>query len=469
MGSLSKNIYISLTQLTAGTPACWGRVNSFLDNGFLILRCSILLVCLVIFNTVVAQTPSSTVVTTDTDNFWSAYDHITSTTDSSQQYEFLDRLFISIGTPGLKAMMAARSYTNKSYIDAIQTYPLYWSSIRKSMLGAQHYSKEIAKNVSKLKTLYPALKPAKIYFTVGAFKSGGTTMDSLVLIGTEIAMADQHTDFKEFDDKQPGLARYLKTYPVDILVFTNIHEYVHTQQRTTVAPNLLGQCILEGVAEFIAEKATGKSSTAPALNYGKFNKLRIEEVFCGVMFNASNGFWLYSNVENEFNQRDLGYYVGYAICEAYYNKASKKAAAIQEMIELDYSDKDDLITFAEQSGYFKKSVVDLAKKYEASRPTVTAISPVNANQLISNSVTRITVNFSEPMDKRFRNFEFGPLGKENLLIIKKMSGFSDDGRTLAFDVELESNKHYQLLIGPGFRNLKGVALKPYLIDFITDR
>lgn len=130
--------------------------------------------------------------------------------------------------------------------------------------------------------------------------------DSLVLIGSEIAMADNHTEFKEFENSLPGLAAFLKTNLINSLVFTNLHEYVHTQQKTTVAQNLLGQCVLEGVAELLVEKATGKYSNLPALNYGKLNKRRIEEVFSSTMFNASNGFWLYSNLENEFKVRDLG-------------------------------------------------------------------------------------------------------------------------------------------------------------------
>ena len=419
------------------------------------------------FNIGLAQTRSSNVVTIDIDNFWNAYDQITSTEDSSKKYEILDRVFISKGTPGLKAMMAARAYTNKSFIDAIQKYPLYWKSMRSAMFKAKDYSTEIAKNIGKLKTIYPTLKPAKIYFTVGAFRSGGTTMDSLVLIGSEIAMADSNAYTQEFEADNPGLASYLKTSPVNSLVFTNVHEYVHTQQKTTVAQNLLGQCVLEGVAEFIAETATGKHSTLPALTYGKANKKPIAEIFGSQMFNASNGFWLYSNAENEFKIRDLGYYVGYAICEGYFNKASDKRQSVKEMIELDYNNQNALINFAERSGYFENPVIELAKKYEDSRPIVTAIDQIVEGKKMSTAVKKITINFSEAMDKRFRNFELGPLGKDNILTIKKMIGFSEDGRALSFEVELDKSKHYQLVVGDGFCNLKGISLKPYLIDFTT--
>jgi hypothetical protein len=206
------------------------------------MKITLLVICFFIFHKALAQNQSTTVVTTDIDNFWIAYDQITSTKDSSQQYKILDRYFTSKGTPGLKAMMSVRAYTSKSYIDAIQTYPLYWNSIRKGMLKAKDYAKEITKNVERLKVLYPSLKPAKIYFTVGAFRSGGTTMDSLVLIGSEIAMADSNAETKEFESTAPGLATFLKTNPVNSLVFTNVHEYVHTQQKPFGSVCFGGSC-----------------------------------------------------------------------------------------------------------------------------------------------------------------------------------------------------------------------------------
>ena len=433
------------------------------------MKIATFIIFLFAFNVGLAQTPLNHVITSDINNFWNAYDQITSTKDSSRKYEILDRVFISKGTPGLKAMMVARAYTDKSFIDAIEKYPMYWKSIRKTMLKANNYSTEIASNIGKLKTIYPALKPAKIYFTVGAFRSGGTTMDSLVLIGSEIVLADKNAYTQEFEADNPSLASYLKTSPFNSLVFTNIHEYIHTQQKTTIAQNLLGQCILEGVADFIAEKATGKHSTLPALAYGDANKKHVAEIFASQMFNTSNGFWLYSNAENEFKIRDLGYYVGYAICEGNYNKALDKKQSIKEMIELDYNNQDSLLIFTERSGYFEKPITELAKKYEASRPTVTGIAQIGEDKKMSVSVKVITINFSEAMDKRFRNFELGPLGKDNILTIKKMLGFSEDGRTLTFEVELNRSKHYQLVVGDGFRGIKGISLKPYLIDFATKK
>ncbi|WP_259068369.1 hypothetical protein HDF24_09115 [Mucilaginibacter sp. X4EP1] len=429
---------------------------------------SILILGFFIFGKAIAQHSNSLIVTTDIDNFWIAFDKITTTKDSAAQYDYLNKLFIDKGTPGLKAMMQVKDYTSKSYIDAINNYPLFWNSIRANTLKASGFSNEIATNVARLKALYPALKPAKVYFTIGALKSVGTTLDSMVLIGSEIALADEHTVADELPANFKQLKNFFKSDPINIVVFTNVHEYVHTQQKTTIGNNLLAQSVLEGVAEFMAEKATNQHSTLPAVIYGESHEDSVKQVFATQMFNSSPGFWLYNNDENEFGVRDMGYYVGYAICKDYYNHANDKEQAIKEMIELNYNDESALDNFVNQSGYFEKTVDVYKSEYEANRPTVVSIKQFKNNAAdVNPGVSQITIEFSSPMNKLFRNFELGPLGVNNLLKIKRFIGFSDDGKMATFEVELKSNQRYQIVIGDGFRNVSGIRLKPYLINFST--
>jgi len=424
--------------------------------------------CSLILKGAFAQKRSSDFITDDVSNFWTAYDKIIATKDSAQQYTYLHQLFIVKGTLGLKGIMQARGYTEQSYINAINKYPLFWNSIKANTLKAGAFTESIAANVSKLKILYPDLKPAKIYFTIGALRTGGTTINSMVLIGSEIAMGDEHTVTSEFPSAFAGLKPYFKSNPINIIVFTNVHEYVHTQQKTTIGNNLLAQCVLEGVAEFMAEKATKQPSTLPALNYGRANAEHIKNVFALQLCNSSNGFWLYSNAENEFGVRDLGYYVGYAICDKYYDKVSDKKQAIKEMIELDCNDETALAEFVDQSGYFAKPVRTLRNEYEESKPVVTGITPFKNNSMnVDTAIREITIEFSTVMDTRYRNFELGPLGESNLLEIKSVLGFSNDGKSITFKVDLQLNHHYQLMIGDGFRNENAIQLKPYLIDFYT--
>lgn len=403
------------------------------------------LLCASITQSIWAQ-KSVNLITTDIDHFWQAYDKIISTKDTSAQYTYLNTLFLEKSTAGQKAMINARNYTSNDYLRVISERQPYFNSIRANTLKAKDYAKAIAIKVEKLKQLYPALKPAEIYFTVGAFRSGGTTTGKMVLIGSEIAMAGEH---------------------LDNLVFTNVHEYVHTQQKTNIGDNLLAQCVMEGVAEFVSEKVMAIPSTPPALTYGKAHTESIKQVFTLQMFNTGNGFWLYSNAENQFGLRDLGYYVGYAIAEQYYAKATDKARAIAEMIELDYNNMEALSAYVDQSGYFNQKVKQLRDEYEKNRPFVVSATPEKVTDSVGSLKYTMKILFSKPMDKRLRNFEYGPLGKENAMYVKKFVGFSVDGSAATFETELEPGRQYQLVLGEGFKDASGVGMKPYLIDFKT--
>ncbi len=305
------------------------------------------------------------VITSDIDNFWLAYDKISTTKDSATQYNYLNTLFLEKGTLGLKAMMQARRYTPKSYLNAINKHPLFWASIRVNTQKAKTLGIEIEQGVTLLKSIYPTLKPAKIYFTMGAFRSPGTALDGSVLIGAELAMADSTTVTSEFGAQMAHLPAFFATNPIKNIVFGNIHEYVHTQQTAPWGYDLLSQCLLEGVAEFVAVKATGKPSTTPAIAYGKAHDKQIQAKFIPEMFSEDAiENWVWNNTENEFKTRDLGYYVGYAICEKYYRRSRDKKQAIKEMIELDYKNSDAVENFAQKSHYFSVNIKKHKQAYE---------------------------------------------------------------------------------------------------------
>ena len=65
-----------------------------------------------------AQTPKQTIVTTDIDNFWTAFDQLKTTTDSLKQLDILQQLYVDKGTPGLKAFMEAKGYTTAAWLNA---------------------------------------------------------------------------------------------------------------------------------------------------------------------------------------------------------------------------------------------------------------------------------------------------------------------------------------------------------------
>ncbi|MFK2917384.1 hypothetical protein ISS97_08920 [Dyella koreensis] len=293
-----------------------------------------------------------TVSSVDIGHFWEAYDAAIKADDPDQQRAILQRLYIDRGTPGLQAFMQAKGYTAQSYVDAIRSYPRYWASIRSHTLRAPSAIAALEPELRKFQALYPELRPGSIYFAVGALKSGGTTQGDKVLIGAELATGDETVDISEMTPKmQAWLTTYFHSRPFDNMVLLTVHEFVHTQERGP-GQNLLGQAIYEGVADFVAEQVTGRKPQLPYIDYGPKHGEAIKTAFVKDMADEDTSGWLYNNTNNPFGVRDLGYYVGYAICQAYYQKAPDKQAAIKQMIELDFADKQAVKAFADKSHYF---------------------------------------------------------------------------------------------------------------------
>jgi hypothetical protein len=432
----------------------------------------ILLIAVIIFtNCQNRQHINQNVITSDITNFWEAYDKITSTKDSILQLKYLDSLYFMDGTVGLEGIRQARNYTPQDYINSINNYPKFWTSIRKNTLQAENLGLELEIGVNKLRTLYPELKPAKIYFSIGSFRTPGTTIDSLVLIGSELAMADNKTETSEFPESLAHLKSYFKTNPKKHLVFLNVHEYVHTQQNPQVF-NILSLTLYEGVAEFVAEKALGVPSPTPQIEFGRANANRIREVFEAEMFYSNNLYkWLNSNAPNEFGIRDLSYYIGYQICENYYNQAENKLEAIKTMIELDYTNETEIEDFVKKANYFSESLDKLYQTFENKRPTIIRIKQFeNKSQNVNPKTKEITIEFSEALNGQNTSVDFGELGKDTFPKGTLNGRNWGEGNTSwTIPVKLEPNKKYQILIGNNFRTEGSIPLKQYLIEFKTSK
>ncbi|TXD66561.1 hypothetical protein [Polaribacter glomeratus] len=366
--------------------------------------------------------------------------------------------------------MQVKNYTHDDYINAINSYPKFWTSIRENTLKTNRYNEELNNGVEKIRAIYPQLKPAKIYFTIGALRSNGTTIDSLVLIGSELAMADKNTNSAEFDENLgAGRRIYFDSNPIDNLVLLNLHEYVHTQQKPRVN-NLLSYVLHEGIAEFVSVIAMNVPSSTPAINYGKQNK-KVKQKFEEELFYGNNTHhWLWSDFKNEFDTRDLGYYIGYAIAEINYNNAINKQAAIKKMIELDYTNEADVEDFVNRTKFFSKPINKLYADFDKSRPTILSIEPVIVDSTTVNpNLKRITLNFSMPMNVESRGFDYGPLGENHVLSVQNIIGFTEDAKSFTFEIALEPDKHYQSLITNRFLSKDGIPLKPFLINFKTSK
>ena len=190
-----------------------------------------------------------TLHTDDLPRFYQALDSVMTTVDTAQQAAFIQTLYVNKASKGLNEFMVLRGGNTAKWRASIETNKTALMKKRPWILSVLDQRTEILSRINRFKKLYPAFRDGDIYFCVGINNSGGTIEDRTVYIGTEVAASDQ------------------PNWAVPLVM----HEFVHTQQWTQRNINrlrqsdrlgkeyeashkqLLGKCLEEGMADFIAE------------------------------------------------------------------------------------------------------------------------------------------------------------------------------------------------------------------------
>ncbi|UTX49093.1 Ig-like domain-containing protein [Chryseobacterium sp. MA9] len=395
------------------------------------------------------------IFTSDIDNFWVAYDSIQNTNDHSRKLDLIKKLYTDKATKGLKAFMSARDYNDSLYVKLIEKYPKFWNSVRPNTLTIKTKTNEFEASVDRLKQIYPELKDAEMYFTIGGLNSGGTVSGNMVLVGAELATGLPSTDVSEFKDE--WLKGVFAKQSLDNIVSLNIHEYIHTQQ-TGDRRRVLSQSIKEGACDLIAELVMNKPLERKYLSYGAAHTTEIKELFKKEMFTGNFTNWLY-NGRQKGESADLGYYVGYEICKSYYQNAKDKKQAIKDIIELNYDSDKAVENFLTQSKFFKEKTSDLMKEYRKMSPDVVKIDPANGSVEVSPDVKEIRITFSKEMVPGYYSFNLSDKGKE-YMPITKVIGMENNDKTLVPGVDLKPDKEYEfVLTNKSFKSKEGYYLK----------
>jgi hypothetical protein len=298
-----------------------------------------------------SQAAEPHIFTQDITNFWQAYDSVKATADTIRQRQLVQHLYLGQATLGLQAFAKSREYRARTYVQALRRYPKFWASVRPATLAVQQQKPGIKKVLLRFKQLYRGYKPVEVFFTIGGLNSGGTVQGQRVLIGTEIAAATPATDASELG---PWLQRVFKAHQNGIVELV-AHEVVHTQQPDGDAEldgktDLLGYCLQEGAADFVAELLLPTPYTTPYLAYGRQHEQELWQAFAPVLNGQDTSQWLYNGDQAGSRPADLGYFMGYTICQAYYQQAPNKQQAIADIIELRH-DKTAPHDFLARSGY----------------------------------------------------------------------------------------------------------------------
>ena len=286
-------------------------------------------------------------VTTDIEHFWEAYEAGGKNNNSTPfQTLYLDR-----ASPGLQAFIASRNVTASSLRLMVSGAPNYFAAIKDNMLRLATETEileTIRANYEAMEALYPQAVYPPVTFLVGRFSTGGTVQQGGMLIGTEFYSIDENTPLGE-------LTAFARTNvkPLDSIPLIVAHEHVHVLQAharqliTKQNKTLLDQSLLEGSADFLGELVSGSHINKHIHVYGLANEHQLWVEFQGAMNGLAVSEWLY-NQGTATGERpgDLGYFMGYRIAKAYYDKATDRTAAVREIIEM-----NDGAAFLAASGY----------------------------------------------------------------------------------------------------------------------
>lgn len=256
---------------------------------------------------------------------------------SPERAEF-DSVALPIGRENAASTLARKYLARRQYYDAIRTNTL-------AVDTARAVKDSIRAAFRRLEVLYPEATYADVYFLIGRMNSGGTVSGSRLLIGTELFARDASTPTGELNAWERAVTGQLSDLPHIVA-----HEFVHTLQARRAGPRtLLGASLGEGAADFIAELISGKHIVNPAYAYGDARERELWAEFRAVMDSTDTGNWLYQGDKAKDRPADLGYWMGYKIAKAYYDKATDKRAAVKEILRF-----TDPRAFLQASGYGKE-------------------------------------------------------------------------------------------------------------------
>ena len=282
----------------------------------------------------------------DIPRFWVAFD---SATVAENKEAVFQRLYLDEASDGFKEFLSVRDFSPEGYANITTSFPRFWQSVRTNTLSFQEKQDEIVLLFNDFTSLYPAFKAPDVSFTIGNMMTGGTVSGDWILFGAELVSVDSTVDLSEFSEASPGTFEYwlysVLSNPEDYL-FTIAHEAVHFQQAERTDSTLLSQAIEEGAADFIAELVSGKPLRTNYYLYGIDHEEELWDSFKDDMYGTDADAWLYGGSITEVHPSDLGYFIGYRISQAYYEKQTDSLQAIKDIIEV-----TDYPGFLEKSGY----------------------------------------------------------------------------------------------------------------------
>jgi len=237
-------------------------------------------------------------------------------------------------SPGLAAYRHKFDVGRPEVCAAMHQNPERYARLALLAPGLDSAVVRIGEIFARAERIVPGARAPDVYVVVGNGIAGGNTTRGaapMILIGAEL-LDDAHDVPATVAHE---LAHTLQRYP-----FRGVSSGPRFLQTT-----VLYQSLVEGTADLVGELLTGK----PKRNaYGEAHEADLWREFQRDMHSRDHDAWLYNGRRQNGTDRppDLGYWMGYRIAKAYYERSPDKTAALHELLTT--HDFDALVT---ASGY----------------------------------------------------------------------------------------------------------------------
>lgn len=249
-----------------------------------------------------ADPDSARLVTSDIALFWRTVD--AAPPDSLAEY--LERDYLEGGSVAVRDFIAGRIMSAEDLAAYVRDNRARYDSARAARLDVAAAEPAIRAAFHRLKTLYPDAVFPDVYFVIGRFNTGGTASKHGLLIGAEM--------YRDAS-KLPAIVS---------------HEIIHFQQHYD-SPTLLEHSFMEGTADFLGEMISGAQINNAAKAYGLAHEHELWQEFNQHFDDRELYPWMYGKPADG-RPNDLGYFIGYRIAQAYYERAADKSQAIRDII-----------------------------------------------------------------------------------------------------------------------------------------
>jgi hypothetical protein len=279
------------------------------------------------------------VIDKDVINFWKAYDLVQR--DPEMAEKIYKEHYINNGTMALQFYYLNKIGPLSNFVHVHDIKKKYYASIRANTFKAAQLKQVYQRSFVNFKNIYPEAIFPPVYFVIGKLNSGGTASSDGLILAIDQACMSPTADTSELNTWEKHNISIFKNLP-----YTVAHELIHYEQAGMASDTtLLAAAVKEGMADFIGELISGKTANERLLIFARGKERSIWTAFKKEMYLDRAYNWI-ANSEQETADKpaDLGYWVGYQICKAYFEQATDKKKAIYEMLHI-----QDYKKFLEQS------------------------------------------------------------------------------------------------------------------------